>query len=209
MAPVIGAPAGTIYTLRTYKKLKTSPLAVWSNFYEFVGMAESEESTIDELLDKMLSYERSFHLDSVEFDRFVFSTWVEDGEPYDPESFVTKPMVGDGARTHPTNIPEPLTTTLFIRRQTGFGQNGKILYRRCVYREEKTSPSGTPALSGSEVQTAFNLGKEFIEQELGLAAGAVYRLCMFATGQPMRTVNNLIVAGLRNTQFNNRYFDVP
>lgn len=208
--PVIGAPIGTYFTLRLYKRLSTNPALMWANNYEFTNLAAPvSASDIDIAIDKFAALEQSMALTDVMFDRGVFSTWVEDGEPYDPTSFVTKPLTLLGLRGISGDALS-LNHCLFVRRATTFGQNGKLFYRRSLLESDMASSSGTPSLNGTGTLTAL---------AAGIAAGGIdeymdgetqnLQLRMKSTLLVDRPITGLAVAGIRIMQFNNRYFDVP
>lgn len=207
--PVIGSPIGTYFTLRMYKRLTTNPALAWANTYEFVSLTVTTEGDVNTLIARTLLFEQALHLPSAQFDRAVLSSWVEDGEPYDPTTFITQPLSAVGTRAV-AGDPLSLNYCLFLRRVTAFGQNGKLFLRRALTEGDITSPSGTPALNSAaalqaEVADAV-ADSEMIEYLTGADA---FQVVMKSSLLINREVTSFVVAGSRIIQYNNRYFDVP
>lgn len=199
-------------TVRIYKRLSTAPNMVWSNTYELFKdpVGEVDFTEYQALAQRLASFEQDFHLTDVIFDRAVISTHVEDGEPYNPESFVTIPLGDVIGQRAGTSDPMSLHNVLFVRKNVSFGRNGKLYYRRCLRESDVTSPAGVPRIDVSsplytEVATAFTT---YIES-LTNGDDTTFRLVMVAENQPVRNVTALAVTNVRNVKFNNRYFDVP
>lgn len=209
MAPVIGAPIGTYFTLRTYRKLTTNPLLVFANTYEFVNNTVVGENEVNDLIGKWTSFEFLMSLPDVIGDRAILSTWIEDGEPYDPTSFITKPVVGVGDRLAGGQALS-LNNCLFLRRAVAFGQNGKLFLRRVLTEEDVLSPAGVLALANpSALQLEVNEALT-TSGALGYLNGEEpFSMVMKSTLLINREVSDLVVAGARVMQYNNRYFDVP
>lgn len=209
MPAIIGAPAGTYLIARSYKKLTTNPALGWANNYELVVDTPPGEVDLLDLAAAIASFEAEIHLPDTQLDRIVISTWVEDGEPYDPTTFVVIPRSELGTRLA-GGQPLSLNNCLFVRRDTAFGRPGKIFYRRVMTEEDVLAPSGTLALAN---QTAFNLEVNTALTSSGLGAyfaiGVGMHMVMKSALLIDREVTGLTVAGARVIQFNNRYFDVP
>lgn len=208
--PLIGAPAGTYVTARLYKRLASNPALSWANTYEFHALEQITQSNIDELVGALETFETTIHAIGVTMDRAVISTWVEDGEPYDPTTFISVPLVLGGTRVTNTDLLS-LNYCLFVRRATTFGQNGKIFYRRVLQESDVNSPSGTPALSnlsGLESLVSGAMSTSGLGGYLG-AGTAGFQMVMKSNLLINREVTQFQVAGARIVQYNNRYFDVP
>jgi hypothetical protein len=209
MTAIIGAPAGTYVTLRTYRKLSTNPSLLFANTYEFEAQEPISEGSANFLISRWTSFELLMSLTDVQADRAILSTWIEDGEPYDPTSFITVPTVGVGDRLAGGQALS-LNNVLFLRRQTSFGQNGKLFLRRVLTEEDVLAPSGTLALAN---QAALQAEVDDALSTSGagdyLIPGEAFLMVMKSALLIQRPVTALIVAGARVMQYNNRYFDVP
>lgn len=208
--PLIGAPVGTYVTLRLYKRLTTNPALMWANNYEFVN--EQSAITADDVeiaIQDFSNFEGDIHLGDTQFDRGVMSSWVEDGEPYDPSTFTTYPLSGLGQRVVSGDAMS-LNYCLFVRRNTTFGQNGKLFYRRVLVEPDVNAPSGTPALvSAATLNTTLQTAITANNINLYMDGSNNLQLRMKSALLIDRPITGLTVAGARVMQFNNRYFDVP
>lgn len=208
MAAVLALDPGAVITLRIYKRLSTNPAIAWANMYELaIGSEGTDDSTYDAMVANFVAFEKAIHLADVEFDRAVVSSYVPDGTPYDPATFIVKPLSGLGQRPL-IQPPVSLHNCLFARREVAYGRAGKAFYRRCLYRTEVISPAGTLALeAGAGITDAFDDALAAIEPNFG-NSGPPY-LVMKSNILVVREITNFVPAGVRNVQYNNRYFDVP
>lgn len=209
MAPVIGATPGTFFSLRHYRKLTTNPLLAFANTLEFVSREIVTSENAAKLIDDWSAFYLALSMADAEMDRAVLSTWVEDGAPYDPDSFITRPLSGLGTRGTITDAMS-LNNCLFIRKETGSGNNGKIFIRRFLSEGDTHSPSGTLALLDAPAIQAELTAAITTAGVLGYLKGTeAFQMVMKSALLIEREVNDLVVAGARVMQFNNRYFDVP
>lgn len=198
------------FTVRVYKRLHSNPALFWGNTYELYVKEATDQELLLAASATIVAFEAMIHLTDVDFDRVVTSTLAVDGEPYDPESFVSESLSVNGEVSAAGSDPLSLNHCLFVRRNTTSGRAGKLFYRRCLTEIEMESPSGTPALvSGSAVpgRVADAITDSGLSAYLG-AASNIY-IAMLAPGQVVRSVSSLNAAGIRIVQYNNRYFDVP
>lgn len=209
MTAIIGAPAGTYLTARVYKKLTTNPDLGWANNYELVVSTPPGDVDLQDLATALSVFEGEIHLPDVQIDRVVLSTWIEDGQPYDPTSFVVFPQTALGTRLAAGEALS-LNNCLFVRRETAFGRPGKIFFRRCMTEADVLAPAGRLALAN---QASFNAEVQNALTASGLdnyfTAATGLNFVMKSTLLINRDVTAFTVAGARVIQFNNRYFDVP
>ena len=199
------------YTFRIYKRLVTNPALVWANMYEVQATTDLSQADLTTAAIALVQFEQEIHLTDVAFDRVVISTWLADGVPYNPSSFYSEGLTGLFGQRGSNGDPLSLNHVLFVRRVVGFGQSGKVYYRRVLGEGDVSSPSGTIyLLPVASVFADFLAAKTILAANnlLGLAASPL-RLVMAASGVLQRPVNNLSIAGVRIVQFNNRYYDVP
>lgn len=211
MTAIIGAAAGTYITARVYKFLATNPSLFWGNTYEFLVNAVPDSGDLNDLADALTQFERSIHYTDTRFDRVVLSTWVPDGEPYDPASFISYPQGSVAGTQSDASDTLSLNHVLFVRRNTTFGQNGKVYYRRCLCEADVTAQAGLMSLQNAGgIQTILDAGlvSSGLDAYIGTFAG-VFTLAMKSALPVVREVTALTVVGARVVQYNNRYFDVP
>lgn len=222
MASVNIWSTGDILSVRCYKSLTTAPDKVWANSYEFRVDSPTPDASGSNvaLAQAIAAYEANIHLNDVQFERVVISTYVPDGQPYNPASFVSVPVTYllGGVTGYPADQREPLNLCLRVTRATVFGRRGYSLYRRCLAEDQVTSVAGTPALT-TEAALAFAsaLADTFtipsspeattFDQYL-TDAGLSHVLASGSAGSlSVRSVTARIPNGVTVKAFNNRYFD--
>lgn len=197
------------FIVRIYKYLASNPSLMWANSYELISVGDPGVGASDNVVTALLNFEAAIHLDDVRFDRAVFSTYVADGEPYDPESFIVYPSSLEGAVSTVGKDPRSLNDCLFVRRVVSSGRTGKLFYRRCLTDEDVTSPAGSIQLAPAS-PVWDNVGQAFSDYLVDYTGTASdFRLALIALGQVVRNVASFQAAGARVRQYNNRWFDVP
>lgn len=204
--------ADNVLTVRTYKYASRNPSIVWANTYEIYTQSGFEGvSALDAVVvDPIIAFEASIHYDDTVFDRTVVSTFVPDGEPYDPTTFLVRNHSGiTGQRSISDGYKLPLNIVLYIKRDVLFGRSGKLFYRRCVLDDEVTSPAGTAQLEiGAAIRTIFSTSANNNLGEL-LAGIDGVQMVMARQDQPWRAVTSLSIGGVRIVSYNHRYYDRP
>lgn len=207
--------AGEIFTVRSYKRLQSRPDTVWANTYEarLLPGGAGVSTVVNDLVAAVLGWEEQFHLTTVQFDRMVVSTIAEDGNPYNPSTFLSLPTTTT-LGNRPTTLnnagdTQPLGMCLMTRLQVPFGRAGRRLYRGVLLEVDVQSPSGVPQL------TAFGADDILTRMEVSgtlesrmLAAG--FELVMADPGNvanKARVVQGIEPAGVVLKKLNNRYFD--
>jgi hypothetical protein len=195
---------GDVLTVRSYKQYVGY---AWANNYEVEATQNiSNPSTALEFLaNRIALLERDLHLVGVVIDRVTISTYVPDSRPYNPNTLATFPFSLPCARLAPSEVL-PLELCLFVRRNTTFGRDGRILYRGCLMESDMTATAFRPLLTSAAVNTLQSVINNW--QSIGL--GAEFRLVM-ASGFPnvttVRPVTNLQVSEkMVVKKYNNRYF---
>lgn len=207
---------GDLFTCRIYKRLASRSDLLWANTYELrvtaagAGRGADDARTAVEILGL---FESTLHLSDVQFDRGVFSTFVQDGQPYDPDTFVSFSLTELTGNRTAAGDALPLQMCLLVRKQVRFGRAGRLLYRRVLAEADITAPSGDATLTeaittglnnllddpigdGDNIFDALNtVGLDLV---MAGVAGGVTRI---------RGVNGLNAAGVVNKPYNNRYFD--
>jgi len=195
---------GAVVTARVYKVFAGF---AWANNYEVQALQNIPDPpfSLQALSDRIVALERSFHLTTVTIDRVTISTYAPDSQPYNPDTLATFPYAVGGLRNIPSE-PLPLELCLFIRRNTDFGRDGRLLYRGCLTEVDMVPVAFRPALATGSTTEFRNLISAWYQQGLGQS----WRFVM-ASGSPNPT-NIRPVIGLDPAsriavkKFNNRYF---
>lgn len=207
---------GEVLTVRVYKALVSRPDAVWANTYEFQvesGVTVSNgAAAANTLANALVSFEQKIHLSDVRFDRAVVSTFNEDGQPYNPATFVSVPIAGQNGLRVPGTEPLALQMCLLVRREVALGRVGRALYRRVLQESDVNAPSGTPSISDVALPSLGGLLDTAFFDLTNDIDGTGLSLVMASRVAPVgalvvRPVTALTVAGVSVKKFNNRYFD--
>lgn len=208
-----------LFTVRIYKRIAGRPDLLWANSYELSANTAqpSGAAAAQGVMLRLAQWESQFHLTDVVFDRAVFSSYVPDGEPYQPESFVVRGFTGlEGKRALGGSEPMPLHLTLLVRRDVAFGRVGRLLYRRVLVEGDVTSPSGSPSLVPA-AQTSLqglidaDLGEPFADGILAELEGAgVTPVMAFDDGVgsgERRVIQSFSAVGVTVKKFNNAFYN--
>ena len=218
-----GWSLGELFTVRIYKRLVGRPDRVWANTYELRANAtggtfgQNAELIAQDVMVLLANWERSFHLSSVQYDRALFSTYVPDGQPYNPQTFASRDLTGLLGQRDPNNSePQPLQVCLLARKQVAVGRNGRNLYRGVLTEAQVTSPGGDPSLTAAArtelsqlVSGVGDFGETGILEQLNNAG---VDLVMASGNTPgsgalARPVIGIAATGVVVKAYNNRYFD--
>lgn len=205
--------SGDVYTLRIYKRLKANPLLEWANTYELLNLA-GNQGDIDFLdtIDLFVNNEAAIHKNVVGYTRAVLSTWVPDGQPYNPATFITKDVSGVSGALSPGTDMLSLQNCLQVTRDVPFGRSGRSLYRGIVEEGMVTADTGQPRLTDGQYALTL-ISIEAMQLSISSALGGLGMLWVLAAKYGEGQVNTRQVMNLslkRNIvvkKFNNRYFD--
>lgn len=196
---------GEVLTVRTYK---TYGGVAWANAYEIEALNDlpDPQSELEFVANRLALLERQLHGSFVEFDRVIISTFVPDGQPYNPLTFAS----------YPINLPclrnispsADIQQCLYVRRNVAFGRDGRLLYRFALARAEIEVPQIYPELTSSARTNIQNLINSWVGEG---GIGNAFRLVMArqtTAAIEVRPITGLqVVKRLVVKQFNNRYYD--
>ena len=195
---------GEVLTVRVYKQ---SLGYLWANNYEVEATQDiaNPSTALEFLASRIVELERGLHLSGAIIDRVTISTYVPDGQPYNPNTLAVFPFSVPGTRTGPGSALA-LEMCLFVRRNVIFGRDGRLLYRGCLTDQQVTS-SGFRAVL---LPAAVTLYQNVINSWRSVGLGNEFRFVM-ASGLPVPTdvrqvVNLQVSEKVVFKKFNNRYF---
>jgi hypothetical protein len=206
--PIDAVQSGEIFTVRTYKQYVGYG---WANTYEVQAAVEPVNSitAIESLASAFVALEQEIHLQGITIDRVVVSTYVPDGEPYNPTSFTTIPVSLLGQRA-PVGEVLPLELCLFVRRNAGVGRDGRLLYRGCLSENDMAAAAFRPLITSSAQNSFQTIFGTWFTTTFPQAQWNI----VLARGLPNPT-NVRQVTGFQVSEkmavkkLNNRYFDRP
>jgi len=193
-----------VLTVRVYKQYSGY---AWANNYEVQATQDisNPATSLEYLALRLRELEVNLYFSFVIIDRITISTYVPDSQPYNPNTLAVFPLSAPGTR-NPSSDPLPLEMCLFVRRNSVFGRDGRLLYRGCLTEEEVTTSALRPILVPA-TRTSF---QNFITNWSTVGLGAEWRFVL-ASGTPIptdiRPVTNLqVVEKVVVKKFNNRYY---
>jgi len=198
------------FVFRFIKHYSTNPSRQWSNTYE--ALAETSGALGDLLVlgSALELFEKTMHNTATVFDRMVISTWSPDSKPYDPDTFYTAALTGNGTRDTIGEL-EPITACLSIARQPSSGRLGHIFLRGVLSQNDTSAPAGITVLNDldamdTELQAAIT--SSGLDGYLGLGAEGALALCMVnKSGTNTRLVMSLAAAGVVQLPVDHAWFN--
>lgn len=205
---------GDVYTVRTYKRLAQNPAIVWANTYEFVNVSGNQGTAVfSDFAGALANAEAGIHLVTTNYDRVVISTWVPDGEPYNPSTFVAINASSlFGAKVAATPALS-LENCLRVTRNVTTGRVGQGLYRNVLTEGEVHAPAGAAAITNPDF-TSIGGAVGTMWNAIQTAANAYgFRAVMAAKYGASPAIVTRTITALSPSQrvaikkLNNRYFD--
>lgn len=201
-------------------------------FYRHVNNPDEERTTTHEfrsnaiapspaarqsLVDKLVAFHKALlHVEAVIM-KVVLSTHEAEEGGYDPLSFITYNVNEAGLRPIPGQ-PLSADIVLHVQRNVETGRSGKFHLRHCLNESDIYAPGGKLALQNeasvaAEVAAA-NLTSGLKDTMTSGTGGQAFQMVMVSTfGVPPVQVGRFVVdlelGGVRDTDPNHRYYDVP
>lgn len=212
--PINAYTSGSVFTVKVYKRHVNRPDTLWANTYEIRSVkssfnpAENDLANVKAAASAIANWERGFHWEVVQFDRYVVSTWEPDGQPYSPASFDSTSFVNLlGFRAVAGVQLLPLEVCLMLRRGVAFGRDGRALYRGVLSEADVEAPAGRARLTAlAEGELASQTDPVDLFGDL---AAVDFQMVMKGNSavDVIREVNTFSPSGVVMKQLNNRYFD--
>jgi hypothetical protein len=204
---------GEVLTVRTYKTVPGSPIA-WANSYEVVSnIATSDTQTssarINNLINIISNFERAILFVAYVLDKIIVSTYVPDGTPYNPYTFVAQAINLAGQYATPGYGPLPLQLCTLVKRNVPFGRLGNLLFRGIVSTRDADITSSGTIITAARINQIQDALDSFLNQ----LATNDFTLVMARGRNVVETSTLRVVTGLnarrdmRFKKLDNRYFD--
>lgn len=199
---------GEIFTVRIYKYHANSPDRIWANTYELQAQVGPDYAELLAAGQKLVAMEKLIHATAIEFSNMVISTYVPDGEPYDPASFVSISQSGAGNRTSGTAELLPTGLVFYVSRNVLSGRQGRLFYRGALFESEMHAPAGTPRLTDpAAMETMLQNSITTAGVDDMFAAGPDPFYLVMASGTNTRTLTGMTAKGVRQVRVDHRYYD--
>jgi hypothetical protein len=110
--------------------------------YEFETLVQDlGPLNVESLVNAVVGFEIGMTRNTIQFDRAVVSTWVEEPGGYDPSQFVTFALSDFGAGVGAaTDLP--LEACLLVRREVNSGRQGRLFIRGFLGEQDVQSVAG-------------------------------------------------------------------
>lgn len=108
--------------------------------YDLIGVLTSDE--IDIQTGDLVGALQPFLLNNVIIDRAVWSTWVPDSSPYDPDAVRTIPLGIAGNRAFTLTSPVDDDLAFLIRKTVATGKAGRIYLKGALLTANVTAEGG-------------------------------------------------------------------
>jgi hypothetical protein len=198
------------FVLRTIKSLTTNPDNKWANSYEAVATETGDNADLISLGLSIVAFERAIHQDVVQFLELLVSTWEADSVPYDPTSFLTLPLTGNGSVGVVSDLMA-LNTTLSVARVVTNGRSGHLFYRGVLQEGDVEAPAGKSVLvdrDGFQDTLTSAVDAASLDEWMGPSASNNLRLAMIsASGLQVRAVQSLRVQGVSSVPTDHAWFN--
>jgi hypothetical protein len=202
-----------VLTVRTYKVVPNAEIA-WANTYEVIV----DQPTVDPdvttarlsaLRNAFVTLERGLLNAAYILDRIIISTYVPDGTPYDPFTFVSYTISQPGTYFTPGNPLLPLQFCALVKRTVNYGRQGSILYRGAVAANDAIITPGGTVIETSRRNVMTGLLNSFISsvQQAGFDLVMARGRETVEIGTLRRVVGIEVKDKMTFKKLNNRYFD--
>jgi hypothetical protein len=205
--PLQSVTTGEVFTVRVYKLFNQFRYA---NTYEIVAKTDANstsEAYWKNVADRFVHLEKNFHLSFIQIDRVVISSYVPDGTPYNPTSFISIPYNTYGELNISGSDIVPANLCLVVRKNVVFGRDGRNFYRGVM--------TETQLVGGFPEATVSDAYRNAIQQHFNdwhtiFLNSTNFNICL-ASGKPnptnVRIVTNFVVERrVTSKKVNNRYF---
>jgi len=156
---------GEVLTVRSYKQFSGF---AWANNYEIQATTniDDPEASLAQVANRIVLLEAALHISGVIIDRVVISSYAPDSLPYNPDALATYPYSVPASRQVSGDVL-PLEMCLFVRRNTTFGRDGRLLYRGCLSELDMSASGFRPLLTGSAVSSIQSTINNWQQQSIG------------------------------------------
>lgn len=208
--PILAYEVGDLFVYRVIKHHENNPDRKWANTYEFRATEAGGETELLLLSDALVGWEKAMHMVAVEFDRFTISTWEADSKPYDPLTFVSSTITGNGA-VGEVNGMLPINNCLNVTRVAATGRFGHIFLRGALDGAEVDVPAGVYTLQDTgDIQTRITtaLTSSNLADFIGAAPdGSLSMVMVSKDGSQVRTIAGLFAGGVSQLPTDHAWFN--
>lgn len=188
----------------------------WASTLEWttVGDAPLDTAAQDGFVDALTAFYRSTLLVPFFVERVDVSTAAADGQPYAPETFLSRSVMLRGQRgaSEAATIDDvlPITNCLLVKKVVNAGREGSMLLRGCLREVDVKSDPLTGAIDLTDRITLMgqisNAWSALVTATASWVAPALVRVYPDNTFET-RPVVGVLLKGVTSKKLNNKYFD--
>jgi len=187
----------------------------WAQTHEFRGTGITGDLFVDEdaLINGIVGFHAPMLMPNFWIEAVVLSSAAPDGQPYNPETFLSRTIMARGERSAGTDAASqvlPLTSTLLIKRQVGAGREGNMLFRGFLTEGDIVSDplTGIVTLVAREnVASVVTAGWTALSAAVSGAGAEMVLRSGAGAGANVRIVTGLKLKSVGTKKLNNKYFD--
>lgn len=127
---------------RIYFHYDSRPSDDWTINLEYEFAGDLSSGVISDQTGALVSGLTPFLLDNVIIDRAVWSTWVPDSSPYDPDAVRTIPLGVPGDRSFTLTSPVDDDLAYLVRKVVDSGKAGRIYFKGVLLTANVTAEGG-------------------------------------------------------------------
>lgn len=198
---------GDRFVVRIYGSLLSVPTKEYSNVAQMALLSSVPTDDVLLFAQRFLDFVGRQTYDVFGWTRYEISTAEEDSEPYNPFSFISRPVESPPPPRVSNGNLFPAQGTLQFRKVVTFGHSGKLNLRFAVQEDEASAPSGDMVLNNlagfqTRMESALTLSE--FDQYLGKQDGQTgIALAMYDMSNPLgytRYVESLEIVGATLTK---------
>lgn len=196
---------GEVISVRVIQSANNGSIK-WANTHEYVALVTLNYDEQSQVAATIANAHAGVLLSPYRVEKVVVSTWVPDGQPYDPDTFVSFPFNLPGQRSRTSSDPVDLAVTLRIDRRSVSGRAGRMLLRGVLTEEMLYTVGGRYNYQAPG-------GLDGVDWAAGTAAlGSLINIggglqMVMASSAGTRNVAQLTIAGVSIKKLNNKYFN--
>ncbi len=177
----------------------------WANTLEYVASSDLDENGASALAAQVGEAFRSVLINRYKVEKIVVSTWVPDGQPYNPDSFISFAYNLQGLRGRFGDDPVDLSICLRIDKRASSGRSGRMLLRGVLHEGMLKTVGGRYNFENPAPLDSVDWG-DGINRLFSLVNVPQGRMHL-VSNMYQRAVLQLSVAGITIKKLNNKYFD--
>lgn len=197
-------PAGQNFTVRVIQSANNGSVK-WANTLEYTATSDVSTGTAFAIAEEIKNAFTSILINQFAVEKVVISTWVPDGQPYNPDSFIVFPFNVNGTRSRFPGDVVDLAICLRLDKRAISGRSGRILLRGVLHEGMLETVGGRfnfrqpGGLDADDFSNAMNNFAQLVTVQSADMS--------LVSSQGSRPVSQITIAGVTIKKLNNKYFN--